>query len=70
MVVKLRKGIRKNFENCKFEQNHAKIQDINIVRTISLSQETLRCPCFKPERVSQADKDPYTWNMIKNFPKT
>ena len=38
-------------------------QDINILRTNSLSQETIRYPCFKPEIVSQAHKDPYTWNI-------
>ena len=31
-------------------------QDINILRTNSLSQETIRYPCFKPEIVSQAHK--------------
>ena len=65
MVVKLRKGqkILKNFgEFCKFKQNLAKVQDINILRTNSLSQETIWYPCFKPEIVSQAHKDPYTWN--------
>ena len=30
--------------------------DINIFRTDSLSQETIRYPCFKPEIVSQAHK--------------
>ena len=43
-------------------------QDINILRTNSLSQETIRYPCFKSEIVSKAHKDPYTWN-IKNFQK-
>ena len=38
-------------------------QDINILRTNSLSQETIRYPCFKPETVSQTHKDPYTWNI-------
>ena len=38
-------------------------QDITILRTNSLSQETIRYPCFKPEIVSQAHKDPYTWNI-------
>ena len=41
-------------------------QDINILRTNSLSKETTQYPCFKPEIVSQAHKDPYTWN-IQNF---
>ena len=27
-----------------------------------MSQETIRYPSFKPEIVSQAHKDPYTWN--------
>ena len=46
-------------------------QEINILRTNSLSQETIRCPCFKPEIVSQAHKDPYNWNIqiFKNFEK-
>ena len=43
-------------------------QDINILRTNSLSQETNWYPCFKPEIVLQAHKDPYTSND-KNFPK-
>ena len=38
-------------------------QDINILRTNSLSHETIGYPCFKPEIVSQAHKDPYTWNI-------
>ena len=38
------------------------MQDINILRNNSLSQQTIRYPCFKPEIVSQANKDPYTWN--------
>ena len=38
-------------------------QDINILRTNSLSQETIRYPRFKPEIVSQAHKDPYTCNI-------
>ena len=38
-------------------------QDITILRTNSLSQETIRYSCFKPEIVSQAHKDPYTWNI-------
>ena len=38
-------------------------QDINILRTNSMSQETIWYPCFKPERDSQAHKDPYTWNI-------
>ena len=37
-------------------------QDINILRTNSLSQETIRYPCFKPEIISQDHKDPYNWN--------
>ena len=36
-------------------------QDTNILRTSSLSQETIRYPCVKPEKFSQAHKDPYTW---------
>ena len=51
--------------------------DINVLRTNSLSQENIRYPCFKPEIVSQAHKDPYTWNiqifqkfeMFKFYPK-
>ena len=42
-------------------------QDINILRTNSLFQETIRYPCFKREIVPQAHKDPYTWNT--NFQK-
>ena len=41
----------------------AKTQDINILRTISLSQETIQYPCFKPEIVSLAHKDPYARNI-------
>ena len=37
--------------------------DINILRTNSLSQETIRYPCFKPEIVSQTHKDAYTWKI-------
>ena len=50
---------------------HEDIQDINILRTNSLSQETIRYPCFKPEIVSQAHEDPYTWNIqiFKKFEK-
>ena len=46
-------------------------RDINILRTNSLSQEIIRYPCFKPEIVSQAHKDPYTWNIqiFQNFEK-
>ena len=52
-------------------------QDINIFRTNSLSQETIWYPCFKPEIVSQAQKDPHTWNIqifqkfekLKIYPK-
>ena len=33
-------------------------QDINILRTNSLSQENIRYPCFKPEIFSQAHQDP------------
>ena len=44
-------------------------QDVNILRTNSLSQETIRSyPCFKPETVSQSHKDPNTWN-VQIFPK-
>ena len=38
-------------------------QDINILRNNSLSQETIRYPCFKPEIVLQAHKDPYIWSI-------
>ena len=44
-------------------------QDINILRTNSLSQETIRYPCFKPQIVLKAHKDPYTSNTIKIFHK-
>ena len=50
-------------KNCKLQQNLAKIHEFNIFGTISLSQETIRNPCFKPEIVSQAHKDRYTWNI-------
>ena len=43
------------------------MQDINISRTNSLSQETIQYPCFEPEIVLQAHKDPYTSNTIKIF---
>ena len=45
------------------------IEDISILRTNSFSQKTIKYPCFKPEMVSLAQKDPYTWNMIKIFQK-
>ena len=57
--------MRKKLQTLK---NLSKIQDNNILRTISLSQETIRYPSFKPEIASQAHKDPYTWNK-KNFQK-
>ena len=44
------------------------MQVINILRTNSLSQKTIRYPCFKPEIFLQAHRDPYTWN-IKIFQK-
>ena len=36
-----------------------------------MSQETIRYPCFKPEIVSQAHKDQYTWNkkIFQKFEK-
>ena len=49
--------------------NLTTIQYINILRTISLSQETTQYPCFKPEKDSLAHRDPYTWNMQKIFQK-
>ena len=56
----------KNFgKNYKFKQNLAKNQDIKILRTISLSHETILYPCFKPEIVSLNHKDPYILNMMK-----
>ena len=68
MVAKLRKG-QKKYRKWKMLilKNLAKTQDNNILRTISLPQETIWYPCFKPEIFSQAHKDPYTWN--KNFQK-
>ena len=72
MVVNLGKGqkILKNIENnCKFKRKLAKIQHTNILRTISLSQETIQYLCFKPEIVSLTHKDLYTRNMIKIFQK-
>ena len=60
----------KNFENnFHIEQNLSKIQDINILRTISLSQEIIQYLCFKPEIASLTHKDSYTRNMIKIFQK-
>ena len=44
-------------------------QDINILRTNSLSHETIRYPCFKPQIVLQAHKDPNTSHTIKIFHK-
>ena len=44
-------------------------QDISILRTNYLSQATIRYPCFKPEIVLQAHKDPYTSNTIEIFRK-
>ena len=41
------------------------MQDIHILKTISLSQETIQYPLFKPQIVSMAHKDPYLWNMAK-----
>ena len=38
-------------------------KNLNILRTNSLSQETIRYPCFKAEFVSHSHKDPYTWNI-------
>ena len=34
-----------------------------------MSQQTIKNPCFNPEKVSMAHKDPYAWNMIKIFRK-
>ena len=41
---------------------------------MSLSQETIQYPCFKPEIFSQTHKDPDNWNEsvpknLKNFKK-
>ena len=44
-------------------------QDIKILRTNSLSQETIRYPCFKPEIVSHAHKDPSIHLEHTNFRK-
>ena len=65
MVFKLKKTILKNFF-----KNLAIIEDNNISRTISLSQENIRYPCFKPEIVSQAHKDPKISDIknLKNIP--
>ena len=51
------------------KEDHDITQDINILRTNSLSQETIRYPCFKPEIVSQAQKDTNTDTQHTNFPK-
>ena len=68
MVVKLREGQKNgNFlNNCKFYQELAQIQDINILRTISLSQETIQYTCFKPETVSLAQR---SIHLEQNFSK-
>ena len=42
-------------------------RDINILRTNSLSQETIRYPCFKPETLSRAQRSIHLEH--KNFPK-
>ena len=42
-------------------------QDINMLITNSLSQETIRYPCFKPEIVSQAQRSIHLEHT--NFPK-
>ena len=46
--------------------NLAKFQDIKKLRTISLSYESIQYLRFKPEIVSLAHKDPYTWNIKKS----
>ena len=58
MVVKLQQN--DNMEKIfRFKQNIVRIQNINTLRVISLFQETIRYPCFKPEN---------SWN-IKFFQK-
>ena len=47
MIVKLRKG-----------QKHSKSKNIKILKTISLSEETIQYPYFKLQIVSLAHKDP------------
>ena len=42
-------------------------QDINILKINSLSQETIRYPCFKPEIVLQAQRSIHLEHT--NFPK-
>ena len=42
-------------------------QNLNILRTNSLSQETIRYPCFTPEFVSQAQRSIHLEHT--NFPK-
>ena len=44
-------------------------QDINILITNSLSQDTVRYPCFKPEIDLQAHKDLYIHLEHTKFPK-
>ena len=46
----------------------AEIHDNNIIRIISLFQETIQYPRLKPETISLSLKVPYTWN-IKIFEK-
>ena len=55
-------------ENFNKIWNLAKVQDINILRNMSLSQETMQYPCFKPERVSPAQRSIHL-EHDKHFPK-
>ena len=50
--------IQKIENKCKFLQSLAKVQDIIIFKTISLSQETIQYSVFKSEIASVAHKDP------------
>ena len=36
-----------------------------------MSQETIQYPCYKPEIISQAHRDPYIWNIkiVQKFEK-
>ena len=58
----------KNFENnCKFYQNRAKFQDINIFKTISLSQQAIQYPYLK--LLSSTEKLKKIKKILKNLKK-
>ena len=45
----------------------AKIQDINILQTISSPQETIQYPCFKPEIFSLAQRSKHFRKFSENL---